>query len=334
MVFNNLIKDIKNGQYLPIYFLQGEEPFFMDQISNLIQETVLDEAEKDFNQTIFYGPDTSIDEILNVSKRYPMMAPFQVVIVKEAQHLNRTIEQLVQYLENIVSTTILVFCFKNKKLDKRKALGKALNKKGFLIDCSPIKDYHLNDWVINLAKEKKIQIQSKASIMLTEFIGNDLSGISAAVSKLEVLLGENRLISQDLVHKNIGFSKDYNVFELQNALAEKNILKANKIIYHFSKNKKNHPLPVTISSLYGFFTKLMKYHFFKGKLSDPEMSKKISVHTFFLKQYNVASNNYSKNKLAKIFSYLREYDLKSKGLGNASVSDEELLREMIFKILH
>jgi len=124
------------------------------------------------------------------------------------------------------------------------------------------------------------------------------------------------------------------VFELQNALAEKNILKANKIIYHFSKNKKNHPLPVTISSLYGFFTKLMKYHFFKGKLSDSEMSKKISVHTFFLKQYNVASNNYSKNKLARIFSYLREYDLKSKGLGNASVSDEELLREMVFKILH
>ena len=334
MVFNKLIKDIKNGQYLPIYFLQGEEPFFMDQISNLIQETVLDEAEKDFNQTILYGPDTTMDEILNVSKRYPMMAPFQVVIVKEAQHLNRTIEQLVQYLENIVPTTILVFCFKNKKLDKRKALGKGLNKMGFLIDCSLIKDYHLNDWVINLAKQKNIQIQPKASIMLTEFIGNDLSGIAAAVSKLEVLVDENRLISEDLVHKNIGFSKDYNVFELQNALAEKNILKANKIIYHFSKNKKNHPLPVTISSLYGFFTKLMKYHFFKGKLSDSEMSKKISVHTFFLKQYNVASNNYSKNKLARIFSYLREYDLKSKGLGNASVSDEELLREMVFKILH
>ena len=334
MVFNNLIKDIENGQYLPIYFLQGEEPFFMDQISNLIQENVLDESEKDFNQTILYGPDTSMDEVLNVSKRYPMMAPYQVVVVKEAQHLIRTIEQLAQYVEHIVPTTILVFSYKNKKLDKRKSLGKILSKKGFLIDCTPIKDYHLNDWIINLGKEKKIKIQPKAAIMLSEFIGNNLSGISAAISKLEVLVDKDRLINVDLVQKNIGFSKDYNGFELQNALAEKNILKANKIIYHFSQNKKNHPLPLTISSLYVFFTKLMKFHFFKGELNDDEMSKKLSIHTFFLKQYNLASNNYSKNKLAKIFGYLREYDLKSKGLGNVSVTDEQLLREMIFKILH
>ena len=334
MVLNNVLTDIKNGQFLPVYFLHGEEPFYMDKISSLIEETILDESQKDFNQTILYGPDTSIEEIVNIAKRYPMMAPYQVVIVKEAQHLSRNIEKLLSYVEHLVPTTVLVLCYKNKTLDKRKALGKYLATQKWLFDCLSLKDYQLNDWVVNYAKAKGLGVEPKAAILLAEFIGNDLSGISSAVSKLEVLVGEKKIITADLVHKNIGFSKDYNIFELQNALSEKNIFKANKIIYHFSKNKKKYPFAVTISSLYTFFTKLMKFHFYVGKLSDQELAKKVGVHSFFLKQYKVAARNYTKNKLARIFSYLRDYDMKSKGLNNVSASDEELLKEMIFKILH
>jgi len=334
MVLNNVLTDIKNGQFLPVYFLHGEEPFYMDKISSLIEETILDESQKDFNQTILYGPDTSIEEIVNIAKRYPMMAPYQVVIVKEAQHLSRNIEKLLSYVEHLVPTTVLVLCYKNKTLDKRKALGKYLAKQKWLFDCLSLKDYQLNDWVVNYAKAKGLGVEPKAAILLAEFIGNDLSGISSAVSKLEVLVGEKKIITADLVHKNIGFSKDYNIFELQNALSEKNVFKANKIIYHFSKNKKKYPFAVTISSLYTFFTKLMKFHFYVGKLSDQELAKKVGVHSFFLKQYKVAARNYTKNKLARIFSYLRDYDMKSKGLNNVSASDEELLKEMIFKILH
>ena len=334
MVLNNVLTDIKNGQFLPVFFLHGEEPFYMDKISSLIEETILDESQKDFNQTILYGPDTSIEEIVNIAKRYPMMAPYQVVIVKEAQHLSRNIEKLLSYVEHLVPTTVLVLCYKNKTLDKRKALGKYLAKQKWLFDCLSLKDYQLNDWVVNYAKAKGLGVEPKAAILLAEFIGNDLSGISSAVSKLEVLVGEKKIITADLVHKNIGFSKDYNIFELQNALSEKNVFKANKIIYHFSKNKKKYPFAVTISSLYTFFTKLMKFHFYVGKLSDQELAKKVGVHSFFLKQYKVAARNYTKNKLARIFSYLRDYDMKSKGLNNVSASDEELLKEMIFKILH
>ncbi len=334
MVLNNVLTDIKNGQFFPVYFLHGEEPFYMDKISSLIEETILDESQKDFNQTILYGPDTSIEEIVNIAKRYPMMAPYQVVIVKEAQHLSRNIEKLLSYVEHLVPTTVLVLCYKNKTLDKRKALGKYLAKQKWLFDCLSLKDYQLNDWVVNYAKAKGLGVEPKAAILLAEFIGNDLSGISSAVSKLEVLVGEKKIITADLVHKNIGFSKDYNIFELQNALSEKNVFKANKIIYHFSKNKKKYPFAVTISSLYTFFTKLMKFHFYVGKLSDQELAKKVGVHSFFLKQYKVAARNYTKNKLARIFSYLRDYDMKSKGLNNVSASDEELLKEMIFKILH
>ena len=229
MVLNNVLTDIKNGQFFPVYFLHGEEPFYMDKISSLIEETILDESQKDFNQTILYGPDTSIEEIVNIAKRYPMMATYQVVIVKEAQHLSRNIEKLLSYVEHLVPTTVLVLCYKNKTLDKRKALGKYLAKQKWLFDCLSLKDYQLNDWVVNYAKAKGLGVEPKAAILLAEFIGNDLSGISSAVSKLEVLVGEKKIITADLVHKNIGFSKDYNIFELQNALSEKNIFKANKL---------------------------------------------------------------------------------------------------------
>ena len=334
MDFKKITKDIENGQYKPIYFLQGEEPFYIDLISNLIQKKVLNENEQEFNQTILYGRDTTVEDIVNVSKRFPMMAPYQVVIVKEAQHLIKTIEKLIDYVNGVASTTILVINYKNKKLDKRKALGKLLNYKGYIFDSDPIKDYRLPEWIVDQGKIIDLKVHPKAAILLAEFLGNDLSSIISTLDKLKVVLDDQKEISADVVHEHVGFSKEFNLFELQNAIAEKNVMKANLIIRHFGHNSKNYPMVLTISSLYVFFTKLMKYHFYVGKFSEGEIAKKIGVHTYFLKQYKVATRFYSKNKLARIFGYLREYDLKSKGVGNYSSSENELMKELIFKIMH
>ena len=334
MDFNKIAKDIENGQYQPIYFIQGEEAFYIDQLSDLIQHSVLNENEQEFNQTVLYGRDTSIDNIIYVSKRFPMMAPYLVVIVKEAQHLIKTIDKLADYVNAYAPTTILVINYKNKKLDKRKALGKLLNSKGFIYDSEPIKDYKLPEWIIEQGKSKDLKVHPKAAILLAEFIGNDLSSIISTLDKLKVVLNDQKEISIDVVHENVGFSKEFNLFELQNAIAEKNVIKANLIIQHFGHNSKSYPMVLTISSLYVFFTKLMKYHFYAGKFSEGEIAKKIGVHVYFLKQYRNATQSYSKNKLARIFGYLREYDLKSKGVDDYSTSDNDLLKELIFKIMH
>ena len=263
-----------------------------------------------------------------------MMAPYQVVIVKEAQHLIKTIEKLIDYVNGVASTTILVINYKNKKLDKRKALGKLLNTKGYIFDSDPIKDYKLPEWIVDQGKIIDLKVHPKAAILLAEFLGNDLSSIISTLDKLKVVLDDQKEISADVVHEHVGFSKEFNLFELQNAIAEKNVMRANLIIRHFGHNSKNYPMVLTISSLYVFFTKLMKYHFYVGKFSEGEIAKKIGVHTYFLKQYKVATRFYSKNKLARIFGYLREYDLKSKGVGNYSSSENELMKELIFKIMH
>jgi len=334
MDFNKLTKDIEKGQYKPIYFLQGEEAFYIDKLTDFLQEKVLDENEKEFNQTVLYGRDTSIEDVVNISKRFPMMAPYQVVIVKEAQHLNKTIDKLLDYVNSLAPTTILVINYKNKKLDKRKALGKLLNTNGFLFDSKSIKDYQLPEWIVDQGKSMGIKVHPKAAILLAEFKGNDLSSLISTLKKLKVVLNDKKEITIDIVHKNVGFSKEFNLFELQNALAEKNVLKANLIIQHFGHNLKSYPMVLTISSLYVFFTKLMKYHFYIGKYSEGEIAKKLGVHPYFLKQYKVAANYYSKNKLARIFGYLREYDLKSKGVDDYSTSENDLLKEMVFKILH
>jgi DNA polymerase-3 subunit delta len=295
---------------------------------------VLDESEKDFNQTILYGKDTSIDEIIDYSKRYPVMSAYQLIVVREAQHLIRTIDKLEVYFKQPAITTILVFCYKGKKLDKRKSLGKLLSKNQFLIDAEPVKDYLLPDWVANNAKQKQIKLDQKAAVLISEFLGNDLAAIDKNIQKLKLLIKPNDIVNVELVQKHIGFSKDFNLFELTDSIAEVNIKKATFIAQHFGKNNRIHPIVVTIGHLYGFFTKLMKYHFYESKLGERELAAKIGVHPFFIKQYNRASKYYTKSKLAQILSDLRYYDLMSKGVYSSSVKEEDILKEMIFKIMH
>ncbi len=334
MDYTQLNKSIDNGAYQPIYFLQGENTYYIDDIANKLLNSVLKESEKDFNQTILYGKDTSVDQITDYAKRYPVMSTYQLIIVREAQHLSRAIDKLENYFKQPVLSTILVFCYKGKKIDKRKSYSKILATNNFVIDFDPIKEYQLPDWIKKNAKKKGLKIEQKASLMIAEFIGNDLALIDKNLNKLKLLIDTNEIISIDLVQKHIGFSKDFNLFELTNSIAVKDVKKAMFIAQHFGRNSKSYPIILTIGHLYGFFTKLLKFHFYSNKMGDKELSTKIGVHPFFLKQYTQASKLYSKLKLSQIISELRYYDLMSKGVYYSKISEEEILKELIFKIVN
>ena len=327
-----IVSDIKKGNVKPIYFLMGDEPYYIDKISDFIEENVLDEAEKGFNQQVMYGRDASIEDIISSAKRYPMMAERQVLIVKEAQDLSRTIEKLVSYAENPQPTTVLVINYKYKKLDKRKKLHKAIAKTGFIYESKKLYENQISDWIRRVLSGKKYQIEPKASQMLVEFLGTDLSKISNELDKLMLILPKETIINDHHIEENIGISKDYNNFELRKAVGEKNIVKANRIINYFSENPKNNPLVMTISLLNGFFTQLLLFHGLKDK-SKNSVAKNLGVSPYFVDEYFLASRNYPMRKVAQNIAFLRDADVKSKGVG-ASQSQRDILKELLFKILH
>jgi len=262
------------------------------------------------------------------------MSKYQVVIIKEAQHLSRTIDQLEAYVTNPLASTILVFNYKYKKVDKRKKIGKILASNTVFFTADKVKEYKLADWIVGFCKSQGLQIKPKASHLMGEYLGNDLSKIANTIEKLKVILEGETVIDEEVIQKNVGISKDFNMFELNNALAEKNVYKSNLIVNHFAQNPKNYPFPVTLGALYSYYTKLMKYHFYAPNSSENELARILGIHAYFLKDYRVAARNYTKAKLARIFGYLKDYDLRSKGVGNVSISDGELLKELVFKILH
>lgn len=334
MEYNAILKDLKAGKYKPVYFLQGEEPYFIDEVSNYIMRNVLDEGERDFNQSLLYGKDTDILEILNEAKQYPMMADYRVVIVKEAQELSRTIANLHDYILNPTHTTILVLCYKYKKLDGKTKMAKDIKKLDYVMLSEKVRDYKMPEWIIAQGKLKGLTIAPNAAMLLAENLGEDLSKIMKTFDKLLIVLEGDTLVDEKTVYKHVGVSREYTVFQLQKALAKKDILKANTIGNHFGNNPKNYPLVVTVSLLYGFFSKVLKYHALNGKVPQNELAGKMGVPPFFLKDYSEAAQKYSMGKLAKIIGYLRETDLHSKGVGNSSVDHKELIRELIFKIMH
>jgi DNA polymerase-3 subunit delta len=333
MDYQNILKDLKNKVYHPVYFLTGEEPYYIDLIADYIEKHVLDESEKDFNQTILYGKETDINTIISEAKRYPMMANHNVVIIKEAQHLIREIDKLESYLDNPTPTTLLVFCYKYKKIDGRKAIGKKLKKKTVYLDSKKLYDNQIPDWIGSQLKAKNYTIEPHAALLIAEFLGTELSKIANELNKLIINLPEGSNITPEIVEQNIGISKDYNNFELNKAIGSKNVLKANQIINHFSKNEKEHPLVVTLGVLYGFFSNVLKLHYTKDK-SKNNIASVLRVHPFFVQDYETAARNYSIRKAVKIIEYLRDYDLKSKGVNAASTTNGELLKELLFKILH
>ncbi|KOY52339.1 DNA polymerase III subunit delta [Polaribacter dokdonensis] len=327
-----IVSDIKKGDIKPIYFLMGEEPYYIDKISDYIEENVLDESEKGFNLQVMYGRDASIEDIVSSAKRYPMMADKQVLIIKEAQDLSRSIEKLVAYANNPQPTTVLVINYKYKKLDKRKKLHKAIAKTGLVYESKKLYDNKVADWIRRVLSGKKYQIEPKAAQMLVEFLGTDLSKIANELDKLTLILPKETIINDAHIEENIGISKDFNNFELLKAIGDKNILKANRIINYFVENPKNNPTIMTISLLNNFFTKLLLFHGLQNKSKDA-VSKALGVNIYFVEDYFAASRNYPMRKVAQVIAFLRDADVKSKGVG-ANQTQGDILKELIFKILH
>jgi DNA polymerase-3 subunit delta len=330
---NQIVSDIKSGNIKPIYFLMGEEPYYIDKISDYIEDTVLDESEKGFNQAVMYGRDVSIEEIVASAKRFPMMAERQVLIVKEAQDLSRTIEKLTSYVENPQPSTVLVLNYKYKKLDKRKKLYKAVAKNGLIYESKPLYENQVADWIRRVLGGKKYQVEPKAAQMLVEFLGTNLSKISNELDKLTTILPKGTIITPEHVEENIGISKDFNNFELRKAIGERDIVKANRIINYFAQNPKNNPLVMTISLLNSFFTQLLIYHGLKNKSRD-HVAKALGIRPFFVTDYVSAARNYPMRKVAQIIAMLRDADVKSKGVGANNQSQGDILKELLFKMMH
>lgn len=331
---DDILKELRAKQYRPVYYLMGEEPYYIDLIADYITDNILTETEKEFNLTVVYGADVDIATVINAAKRYPMMSEHQVVVVKEAQNI-RNMEELSYYLQKPLLSTILVICHKHGVLDRRKKLVAEIEKTGVLFESKKVKDAQLPAFITSYMKRKGIDVEPKATAMLADFVGADLSRLTGELEKLSITLpkGHTR-VTPEQIEKNIGISKDYNNFELRSALVEKDVLKANKIIKYFEENPKTNPIQMTLSLLFGFFSNLMLAYYAPEK-SEQGIANMLGLRTpWQAKDYLSAMRRYNGVKTMQIIGEIRYADAKSKGVGNPSLSDGDILRELVFKILH
>lgn len=328
-----IVSNIKSGKISPIYFLMGEEPYYIDAISDYIENNVLSKEEKGFNQMVLYGRDVTVEDIASNAKRFPMMADRQVVIVKEAQELSRTIDKLEAYAKNPQPTTILVVNYKYKKLDKRKAVYKAIKKSGVVFESKKLYDNQVPDWIRRVLSGQNYTITPKASQMLVEFLGTDLSKISNELNKLKIILPEGAQITPEDIEKNIGISKDYNNFELRKAIGYRDKIKAFKIINYFGENPKDNPMVVTVSLLFSFFSQLMRLHGLSDK-NPRNVASVLRVSPYFVNEYIDAAKNYPMRSVSAIIANLREFDVKGKGVNSNAVPQGDLLKELLVKIFN
>lgn len=332
--YEEIVRNLKNRVYAPVYFLMGEEDYYIDRISEYIMDTVLSDTEKEFNQTVVYGADTDIASVINTARRYPMMAEYQVVVVKEAQNL-KNLDGLVYYLQKPLKSTILVFCYKHGTLDRRKKVTAEIEKAGVLFESKRIKDAQLPGFISAYLKRKQVEIEPKASEMMAEFVGADLNRMAGELEKLIITLPKGvRRITPEQIERNIGISKDFNNFELRNALIAKDVFKANQIVKYFEENPKSNPLQLTLSVLFNFFANLMLAYYAPEK-SDQGIAAQLGFRSpWQAKDYVIAMHRYSGVKVMQIIGAIRTCDVKSKGMGNASATDGDLLRELVYMILH
>lgn len=333
----SVLADIQQNKFAPIYFLQGEESYYIDQITEAIEKNALQESEKGFNQVVMYGKDTDVSKIITNARRYPMMAERQVVIVKEAQEitdLNKEEGQrlLESYIKNPLPSTILVFAHKHKTLDGRKSLSKAFSSGAVMITTKKIYDNKVPEWVTNYVKNKGYTIDAKATQMLADFIGNNLGRLANEIDKIIINLKGNTAIDAGIVQQFVGISKEYNTFELQKALAIRDIVKANRIVNYFEANPKSNPVIMIIGMLYSYYAKLLQVHHAKDK-SEKSLASLLQLHPFVVKEYVIAARNYPVQKVMDNIHHLRTADLHSKGV-NANLEQGQILRELIFKLMH
>jgi DNA polymerase-3 subunit delta len=329
-----ILSDIRAKRFSPVYFLHGEEPFFIDQISDAVEQYALPEEEKGFNQTILYGKEVDHLTLLDYLRRYPMMSERQVVILREAQEM-KSLTELTSYMENPMPSTVFVVCHKHKKVDSRTKFGKSLSGKQIvLFESKKLYDNQIPEWISSLCKSKKISIEPAAAALMAEYLGADLSRIANELEKLTINLAADAVITVAAVQDNIGISKEYNVFELQKALAMRDVAKIARIREHFASNPKKNPLIVTIASLFAYFSKIYMLHSLKGK-PDAEILKALDLRSeWFLKEYRAALPNYSQAQVIQILSLLKTFDLRSKGVENDSAGEAELMKELFWRMMN
>ncbi|WP_080904518.1 DNA polymerase III subunit delta [Parabacteroides sp. Marseille-P3160] len=333
--FEEICRDILVKKFLPVYVLMGEEPFFIDRITDLLLEHVLEESERDFNQIVIYGADADAATVLNAARRFPMMSKYQLVVVREAQQI-RDIELLASYVKNPLKTTILVLNYKYKLLDRRKLLASAAEANGILFESKKIPDYKMPDFIVSLVHSYQVEIEPKAAQMLADFLGNDLNRLAKELEKLTILLADKpkKLITPELIEANIGISKEYNNFELLKSLANNDILKANRIIQYFAANPKNNPIQMTLPLLYNYYSNLLICYYSKDRSERGVMQALELRSPFQARDYLSGIRHYTPMKVFNMIHEIRMTDAHSKGIDNSSASDADLLKELIYKALH
>ena len=335
MTYEDILKQFKERKFKPVYFLHGEEAYYIDSIVKHATDFILDEAERDFNQTVVYAKDTPPINVIDAATRLPMMSEYQVVVVKEAQEYKKLEqwEAFEQYFESPSASTILIFAYKYKKFDKRSKIFKILQKNAVVFDSDGVKDYQLPSWISDFVRAKGYSITDKACALVAEYIGNELERIANELGKLFILFEKGTQINEKHIEDNIGISKDYNVFELTNAILEKDILKANRIVQYFGDNPKATHITVVMGSLFGLYQRLFKAHF--AKTDDPgKLASVLKIHPFAAKELNRNKRKHPPKIVSRNFSILREYDLISKGVNKGNATDADIMKELVYKLLH
>ena len=331
MSVEQIISDLKKKKFKPVYWLEGEEPFFIDEIMDYAEHKILKESEASFNLSIFYGKDTHWADVVNACRRYPMFSEVQVVLLKEAQQM-KDVEQLESYIENPLSSTLLLVSYKDKKLDARTKFAKTIKSKGELFSTKKIYENQLPEWINGLVKQHQLNITQKATLLLCENIGNDLSRIKNEIEKIAVNLKDTKTISDEVIEQYVGVSKEYNVFELQDAIAKKNLSKAIRIIQYFEKNPKAAPIQLVLPSLYSFFSKVFLIFSVNGN-DEKSMAASLGINPYFMKDYLLAAKNYRHEGVEKILLLLHQYNLRSIGINDNNTNDAELLKEFVVKVI-
>lgn len=331
MTYKSIVQNLTAKKFSPIYFLSGEESYYIDKIAAHIEQDVLDDSQKAFNQVIYYGKDIEFKQVVDAARQFPMMSPYRVVVIREAQHL-RQIDALISYFENPSPQTILVFCYK-KKLDGRKKFGKVVKDNSILFESKPLRDYQIEPWITEQIISRGYKLAGNASLLLSEYLGNDLAKINSELDKLLIDLGTSEPVTAELVRSKIGISKEYNVFELQKAIGTRDVQRANMIVRFFSMNKRKHPIQMINSFLYSYFSKLFITSSY-SRLPDKELGAKMNLYnTYFLKEYRQAAKFYNPTQIKKIFAILLDFDGRSKGIDNKNTTESELIKEMVMKIV-
>ena len=330
--FSEIKNDIKLKKLSPVYLLMGEEEYFIDKITNLFIQNILSDVEKEFNLNVLYGKDTSVDQIVSICKKYPLMSPYQIVLIKEAQDLSRSIDRLLDYIKNPLSSTILILNFKHKSFDKRKALYKEILNKGKIFESKRLYDNQVQNWISEKFSNSGYNIDRKSITLINEHLGNNLSKIDNEIIKLMTIKKDDKNIISDDIEMYIGISKEFNNFELRKAIGEKKYVKALQIVQYFSENPNSNPLVVTISTIFDFFNKLLIFHS-NSSVNNKKMSVLLGVNPYFLNEYDIASKNYNLKSVVKIVSLIRDYDMFSKGVGVKKVN-ADLLKEMVSRLIN